>query len=134
MESGKERLWSGDAVGRIEFGPARQFTALMLGRTAAEWRAIEAERDEARRQLAEAVRDKNIAEALMREVHRRHLENGATLGRDLREAAECVRLLIAWAQSTFCETDHAEARAWGALPAWLRREIERGIIIRRTEA
>ena len=53
----------------------------------------------------------------------------------LDEAAECVRLLIAWAREdmrchdaeTLIEaraTAHAKSAAWGALPAWLRKEIE----------
>ena len=53
----------------------------------------------------------------------------------LQEAAECVRLLIAWAREdmrchdaeTLIEaraTAHAKAAARAAFPAWLRKEIE----------
>jgi len=55
----------------------------------------------------------------------------------LDEAAECVRLLIAWAREdrrhwdaeTMREETEAvrdKTAAWDALPAWLRRDIEKG--------
>ena len=55
----------------------------------------------------------------------------------LQEAAECVRLLIAWAREDMRCHDaetlieeaaaiRAKSAAWGALPAWLQRDIEKG--------
>jgi hypothetical protein len=77
-------------------------TALDIGR-----RAL-VQRDEARRQLAEA------------QTRACHAED------DLRQATEAVRLLIALVRSI--PTDywpHEWGGAWLRLPAWLRREIER---------
>ena len=55
--------------------------------------------------------------------------------RQLAEAAEAVRLLIAWGRHLefvlrqwdvpLCRTSAGPHETWDALPAWLRREFER---------
>lgn len=85
------------------------------------------ERDEARRQLAEAQKSAEFWEGIC-DVE---IDMRVDADRDLAQAAEAVRGLIAFCRSEMKHSHsipaihRASYDSWCFLPSWLRREIEK---------